>query len=195
MSTVTTISLVKGTALSPQGLRRRPHAGMPGHPTSTAFPPIDRITDAIDQASPKEAFLLLGYEATAHVSGIAPLRLAELLKDVHAGFSKHRTSADIARAHGLSSGMLRAFRAGTGRTLHEYITAVRVIHGVRALALTDEKVSTIADNVGYRSKKDFYHGLRRHCGLLPKTVRALPAVQRIQLAATIAGQLLVPRRA
>lgn len=143
--------------------------------------------------TPSDPLLRLGYQVTADVRGIAPSRLAALLQDVHTRFSEHRTSAEIARAHGLSAGMLRAFRIGSGRTLHQYLTVIRIIHAVRALALTDDKVSAIADSVGYRSKKDFYHALRQHCGLLPKALRARPALERLKIATTIAEQLLKPR--
>ena len=153
------------------------------------------INDATASWTPSDPLLRLGYQVTADVRGIAPSRLAALLQDVHTRFSEHRTSAQIARAHGLSAGMLRAFRIGSGRTLHQYLTVIRIIHAVRALALTDDKVSAIADSVGYRSKKDFYHALRQHCGLLPKALRARPTLERLKIAATIAEQLLKLRSA
>jgi len=188
--TAAILTLIGGNSRTGQSLLQRSRSGSSGHLNGDTSHAIAGVSSAIHSEAAADTFLRFGYEATARIRGIAPVRLAALLQDIHANFARHRTSAEIARAHGLSTGMLRAFRVGTGRTLHEYLTAVRVIHGARALALTDEKVSAIADSVGYRSKKDFYHVLHVHCGILPKALRALPSIERIHFAANIAEQLL-----
>ena len=184
------LTLIGGNSRAGQSLLQRSRSRPPDHLNGDTSQAGAGVISALHSKAPTDAFLRLGYEATASVRGIAPVRLAALLQDIHSNFASHRTSAEIARAHGLSTGMLRAFRIGTGRTVHEYVTALRVIHGARALALTDDKVSAIADSVGYRSKKDFYHVLHVHCGILPKALRALPSLERVQFAANIAGRLL-----
>lgn len=126
------------------------------------------------------------------VLGIAPRRLLSLLADIEGGFAERRSSAQLASAHGLTAGMCRSFRVATGRTIHEYRTLIRVVAGVRSLALTDEKVSAVASSVGYPSKKDFYRVLERYVGALPKEIRALTAAERILVADIIADRLLSP---
>lgn len=130
----------------------------------------------------------------AEITGIAPARLWALLSEIEAHCSDRRTTSELARACGITATMRRAFRVSTGRTIHEYRTVVRVARGVRALALTDDKVSAIASDVGYVSKKDFYHALERHVGLLPKEIRALSLIERIRIADAVAQQLMARQR-
>jgi AraC-like DNA-binding protein len=58
------------------------------------------------------------------------------------------------------------FRKQTGQTIHTYLTQVRVL---RALALirAGEKIESVSQTVGYRSKKNFYRHFKEALGVTP----------------------------
>lgn len=103
-------------------------------------------------------------------------RLAERVKHlVDSRYGEKTTIVDLARVAGRSPrSVTTSFRRAFGISLHEYLTRVRVREAVRLLLESDHKIEAIAFMVGYRSKKNLYHGFRRLLGLTPDHVRRHP---------------------
>ena len=57
----------------------------------------------------------------------------------------------------------RFFHLATGRTVHEYLTEVRLDHAAH-LIRSDIKIEAVALDVGYQSKKNFYRQFARRFG-------------------------------
>jgi methylphosphotriester-DNA--protein-cysteine methyltransferase len=53
---------------------------------------------------------------------------------------------------------------------------------------SSQKVEGIARDVGYLSKKNFYHAFRRVAGMTPKEFQQLPMLCRHKLAADIVNR-------
>jgi AraC-like DNA-binding protein len=64
----------------------------------------------------------------------------------------------------------RFFHLATGRTVHEYLTEVRLDHAAH-LIRSDIKIEAVALDVGYQSKKNFYRQFARRFGVTPEVYR------------------------
>ena len=64
----------------------------------------------------------------------------------------------------------RSFVQRFGRRFHEYLTEVRLRHGLD-LVIGGMKIEAAAAAVGYQSKKDFYRAVRAHTGSTPGQLR------------------------
>jgi len=96
---------------------------------------------------------------------------AELLRSVRSNDSV----ADIARAIGSSPYHLcRVFSAGTGRTLHQHRTELRLRLALELLEDPEagSNLSAIAHDLGFCSHSHFVRVMRRHAGATPSAVRA-----------------------
>jgi AraC-like DNA-binding protein len=95
--------------------------------------------------------------------------------------AKAWTLRDLARRTGSHHVRLsRQFQNIFGVRPSEYVHLVRVSRAVGRFRAPD-KVDTIASEIGYRSKKDFYAALKRWVGLTPADLRALPEDERLWL--------------
>jgi AraC-like DNA-binding protein len=82
------------------------------------------------------------------------------------------TLEEVARQATQTEGELRRIFAKHLRcSLHGCVRMVRLAVAMTALRFTDDKIEVIALNVGYRSKKDFYHTIYGHLGLTPSRFR------------------------
>jgi AraC-like DNA-binding protein len=66
--------------------------------------------------------------------------------------------------------LARTFQREIGVTLHEYLTRLRLERASHLLH-SNLKIESIANTVGYRSKKNFYRQFLRHFGSTPETFR------------------------
>jgi AraC-like DNA-binding protein len=73
--------------------------------------------------------------------------------------------------HGSKTRVTEAFRRLYRSSVHEYLTAVRVRKAIDELRTSDDKIEAIAAKVGYRSKKNMYHAIRKLTGLTPGEIR------------------------
>jgi AraC-like DNA-binding protein len=81
--------------------------------------------------------------------------------------------SDIAQAVGASMFHLcRCFRAGTGLTLHEYRTQLRLRGALEALESADSDLTRLALDAGFSSHSHFTAAFRRLFGATPSRVRA-----------------------
>lgn len=65
----------------------------------------------------------------------------------------------------------RTFKQLTGRTLLEYQSELRLRTALQLLTESDLKMEAIAQEVGYRSKKDLYRVVQAHLGCTPLEYR------------------------
>jgi len=87
-------------------------------------------------------------------------------------FARPLTLADIAAAVGASPFHLcRRFRLMTGRTLHEYRTALRLRASLQALEDGERDLTRVALDVGFSSHSHFTSAFRRAFGEPPSAVR------------------------
>ena len=103
----------------------------------------------------------------------SPAHRARRYIDTH--YASALTIGAVARAFGCHPKRLaRDFRQEYGKSMPDYLAAVRVKHAVEAIRRSDLKVEAIASMVGYRSKKNFYRAVRRVTGLTPLQLRRSP---------------------
>jgi AraC-like DNA-binding protein len=67
----------------------------------------------------------------------------------------------------------RKFRAWTGIAIGPYHVSLRVKATLEGLRASDRKIDALADDLGYRSKKNMYRTLKTACGLTPGQIRRL----------------------
>jgi AraC-like DNA-binding protein len=76
--------------------------------------------------------------------------------------------------------LTQEFRLTFPVTIHLYLGVARLLAVYERLG-TDEKISAVADDAGYRSPKDFYRVVRACTGLTPRMLRLLPRPHRVEL--------------
>jgi AraC-like DNA-binding protein len=82
------------------------------------------------------------------------------------------TAEKISRAAGLHPNYAMAlFKKSLGVTLIDCVTQHRVSHAQRLLAMTDEKITEVAQNSGFTSLSRFYEAFKRACQCSPKEYR------------------------
>jgi transcriptional regulator GlxA family with amidase domain len=106
--------------------------------------------------------------------------LADTLAWMHDNLGADVSVYDLARrAHLSPRTFARRFRAETGTTPHQWLTAQRVLAAQRLLEETEQPVEAIADLVGFGSASVLRHHFTRRVGTTPKDYRrtfcALPA--------------------
>ncbi len=69
--------------------------------------------------------------------------------------------------------LCKSFRKYLEQTPTEYINELRVNHAARLLADTDDKIFSIATDLGFQSLSRFYHIFRKHYGMSPAKYRQL----------------------
>jgi AraC-like DNA-binding protein len=82
-----------------------------------------------------------------------------------------KISEIAATAHTSQFHFSRLFRKATGRTVHQYLTSVRVDRAKRLLAATDISLADIGAAVGYESQSHFTTIFRKLVGITPATYR------------------------
>jgi AraC-like DNA-binding protein len=99
-------------------------------------------------------------------------------------FKQSWSLATLSRRVGATPSTLRrSFTLEFGLSVREYQRLVRLVAALDEIR--SGKISTIALQVGYRSKKNFYHAFRQVTGLTPGEFRRLPegAARQIRSAA------------
>jgi AraC-like DNA-binding protein len=82
------------------------------------------------------------------------------------------TLIDVARSVGASTRLVtKEFSASYGRSIHQYLIAIRLKTALDMLSSSDEKVSSIAAAVGFRSVSVLYRHFQTHCGASPGVFR------------------------
>ena len=99
-------------------------------------------------------------------------RAVEAMRAIDAGASESLSLADMARRAGLGRyHFLRAFRAATGTTPHQYLVAARLRRAARML-LARMPVTEVAFESGFGDLSNFIRTFRRATGRSPRAFTA-----------------------
>ena len=99
--------------------------------------------------------------------------LTDVSEFIDRNVSKPLPVTRLARIAGLSSfHFIRAFRARTGQTPHQYVRARRIARAQELLVTTPLPVTEICEEVGFRSLGSFSSIFRRLTGETPTGYRA-----------------------
>lgn len=97
----------------------------------------------------------------------------KLILLVKADYRSSQTLTGIAEALNMSGKYIgRVFLQDTGLKFSEYLTAYRMLQAKRLIESTQEKVSVIANMVGYSQINNFYVHFKRHFGRSPSELRS-----------------------
>ncbi len=109
---------------------------------------------------------------SSDILAVAHPNVARALQFVSDHFHQQIGVPEVAKAAGMSCrGLHQAFLEHLGRTPGDQITAVRLEHGKKLLAETDEKIETIAEASGYQSANNFFISFKKNIGISPTRYR------------------------
>jgi AraC-like DNA-binding protein len=101
------------------------------------------------------------------------MSLAEVRLHIDRHYARPLPVTRLARLAGLSTYyFIRAFRAETGQTPHQYVRERRLARAKELLVTTPLPVTEICDAVGFQSLGSFSSLFRRMTGETPATYRA-----------------------
>lgn len=99
--------------------------------------------------------------------------LAPVLSHIHRHLTGSYDAKDLARMGGLSLSHLHAlFKKQLGVSPMEYVKAQRLAHAKARLGASEEKISVIAENAGFKSAFHFSRVFKERFGLTPSEFRA-----------------------
>jgi AraC-like DNA-binding protein len=79
---------------------------------------------------------------------------------------------DVARSVGASTRLVtKEFSAAYGRSIHQHLIVIRIKAALDMLSSSDEKITSIAEAVGFRNVSVLYRHFRALCGVSPGVVR------------------------
>ena len=108
---------------------------------------------------------------SAELPGTA--RLKQVLSHIQREYSRPITVEEIAKLCGCSSShFMRWFRQMTGSSFVAYLNEHRLAEAARKLRSSEEKILTIAQDVGFESLSNFNHQFRIRYGVTPREYRA-----------------------
>jgi AraC-like DNA-binding protein len=82
----------------------------------------------------------------------------------------------------------RKFRAWTGIAIGPYHVGLRAKATVEGLLASDRKIDALAEDLGYKSKKNLYRTLKTACGLTPRQIRRLGPGELDELVRMLGGR-------
>ena len=95
-------------------------------------------------------------------------RIKAMLTLIHTGYPEKLTLEDFSAAAHLSrSECCRFFKQHVGMTIFDYLTSCRLEQSIRALAESDDSVSTIAMNCGFGSSSYYIGCFKKKTGMTP----------------------------
>jgi transcriptional regulator GlxA family with amidase domain len=101
-----------------------------------------------------------------------PDAIAELIDELNRNPLDNTIPRRIAHDRGLTLRKLRAdFQKQTGTSVRGYQTRRRVERAITLLESTDEKVQTVANEVGWANRKDLIRAVRGATGFTPAQIR------------------------
>jgi AraC-like DNA-binding protein len=167
----------------------RYHAVLPGDCGFDATPLLHRHWKTrTGDARAALACWIDDYAASFEEGHIAPLG-AKAVRALAARTHARLDVMELASELGCSpSELRRKFRAWTGTAIGRYHIGLRARATLEGLIASDGKIDALADDLGYRSKKNLYRTLRAACGLTPKQVRQLGPGQVDELVRKLGGR-------
>lgn len=154
-------------------LREEVAGGMEQLPGLHGFPRLLgllRLLDAIARSGQRSALASPAYRPPEREED--SLRLAPLLKHLHANYRERQPAADLARRFGWSvSTLARRFRRGLGRTLVSYLNELRIGHAAERLLDTEQTVAEICFQSGFQNLSHFNRRFRAAHRMTPRAFR------------------------
>ena len=99
------------------------------------------------------------------------------------GFRQTQTLSSIAESFHMSSKYIgRVFLRDTGMKFSEYLMAYRMIEARKLIVSTTEKISNIANMVGYAQLNNFYIHFKNYFGVSPSVMRGSGPVGRWEIS-------------
>lgn len=91
---------------------------------------------------------------------------------IHLHYSEDITLADVAKEFYYNENYLSdLLKAQTGQSFTELLREIRIFHAAKLLLTTDESVTQIGFNVGFKSNETFLRTFRQHYGCSPSSYR------------------------
>ena len=148
---------------------------LPAMPAFAALPALaSTAADGIGPSLEEIAVEALGRALCAGAVGgsAAPVRPRDERRSMDAGAREPLSLAGMAGRVGLGRfHFLRAFRAATGTTPHQYLVAARLRRAARLLLTTPLPVTEVALEAGFGDLSNFIRTFRRASGRSPRAFR------------------------
>lgn len=162
------------------------------HIVSTANSAADPKDIAARFSNTYDIFAASGHRASFEALAVDILREAVQMKQEHPGFLRHShvisraeeyvaknfcdpniSLLSVARHIGMSSAHFSTvFSQTVGKTFISYLTSLRIEKAKELLAHTDQKLATIAMDIGYNEPNYFSHVFKKAEGITPKEYRS-----------------------
>jgi len=179
-----------------EAVHRSVHAHVHGYrPTECAFNPTSTLERFWKSATEGPAMAFRGWiEAffsefdRTHRASAATRAAKTIRRDYHQRWS---LSTLARRLHVTPSQLRRGFQQEFGMSVREYQRTIRLAEAIEHMPAG--KIDAIALQVGYRSKKNFYHAFQQVTGLTPTAFRRLPHERSAKVIESIGR--MPPRKA
>jgi len=182
--------VVEDVAASAGGTDRFRRPALPPAPELAALPAL--ASSAAQGAGP--SLEEIAVEALGRALGagnadgvLAPVRprderrAVEAMRAIDAGAGEPLSLGEMAGRAGLGRfHFLRAFRAATGTTPHQYLVAARLRRAARLLLTTDLPVTDVALEAGFGDLSNFIRTFHRAAGRSPRAFRRAHAKTRVR---------------
>lgn len=104
--------------------------------------------------------------------GLSRLQLRQAVEYINQNLEKDLTLAEIAAVVGMSMyHFSRLFKQSTGFSPHQYVLNSRIDKAKRLLAITEEAIDQICQQVGFQTQSHFTNVFRKLIGTTPKAYR------------------------
>lgn len=115
----------------------------------------------------------VGNRAKTWSHAVHDSEIRKAIDHMHANVSKAWTVESLAKTVGLSrAGFAAKFKKSMGKTPLHYLTVLRIQKGIRLLSESEEKIETIAFEVGYQDAFGFSKAFKKLTGHSPRDFRA-----------------------
>ena len=121
----------------------------------------------------------------AHIVPLGARGVRALAARTHARLNVKELASEL----GCSAVQLRRkFRAWTGTPISRYHVDLRARATLEGLLASDQKIDALAEDLGYKSKKNMYRTLKAAWGLTPKQIGELGSGQVDDLLSRLGGR-------
>lgn len=135
------------------------------------------ILDELSQSSDLKPLASTGFRPSLDASDQE--RMGRILRYIEERLVDDLAREDLARVASLSEGAFsRYFKSRTGRSLPEYVNELRIGRACRMLSESDNAVTDIAFDCGYRNLANFNRWFLKLTGHVPRDYRRLMRASR-----------------
>lgn len=106
--------------------------------------------------------------AGVNIGGINSRRVTAMLEYLHAHYAEKMSINDLAERFNASASYLnQKFKMETSYTFNEYLNRYRIMQAIRKIQQGDEKIYTIAEQVGFTDYKYFISVFKKYVNVSP----------------------------